>query len=647
MKTNTTATTIAFQLIHISIYVFAGMALPGCATKDYSLYQAVYDRENDKAAKLIAEGANLETVVNKDGWTALLLAVNRDDYSLTEQLLQAGAKVNVQLKNGNTPLHLAAEHDNDAIIKLLLQHKAKIDILSNEAGATPLYHAACRGKERAVKALLEAGANYKALYKGWTPTNVAAYNGYWKVVEILHRYGSEYTIYVHAAMNNLEEVREAIDSGEALSKRGPYGRTPLDFAVKNECFKVADFLIENGADVRQKNDGGFSVIFIAAEDGKTEMVKFLLGQGVDINEISTDGQSPLYVAARNGHAATVKYLIEQGADTEIGYGEWTLLSASANNGHVEVVKFLLESGRVQIDAATKDGETALYKASRKGHADVVKLLLNVGANTEMGYKGWTTLQVSAKNGYLEVVKVLLDSGRVQVDAIQDGETALYKASLMGHADVIKLLLDAGADPQKGYKGWTSLHAAVNREHIDAAEILLDYGASLNAKIPSTGETPIDIAKKRNNSKMLTLLVDDYGRKALKKARKHVDIGDQVATIRILDDTVNYYDGKISEQENAIAKLEKRLQELTYVSPLNQVLQGIAMSSSNYGVYGQTVSNQMGINDARSQLPEDIKKEKQLQSVYKELKNKYAVKLNCLKSNSNIAECFTDIARDAE
>jgi ankyrin repeat protein len=641
MKTYKSVTTIAFQLLVLSIYVFAIIALPGCGTKNYSLYQAIYDRQNDKAEKLIAEGADLETVVNENGWTALLLAVNRDDYGLTEQLLQAGAKANVQLKNGNTPLHLAAMHDNDKIIKLLLQHKAKINMFNNEKGATPLYNAAYKGNENAVEALLEAGADYEITYNGWSPINVAAYYGHRKVVEILHRYGSEYTIYVHAAQNDLEELKQAMRSGEDLLKKGPHGMTTLNFAIKNECFEAADFLIKNGADVLQKNDGGFSVIFTAAEDGKTEMVKFLLERGVGVNEKSTDGQSPLYCAARNGHAATVKYLIEQGADVEIGYEEWRPLSASAKNGYAEVVKALLESGRVQIDAATKGGETALYKASRYGHSDVVKLLLDAGADAELGYGEWRPLSVSASEGHAEVVKALLGSGgRVQIDAAtKDGETALYKAALKGHADVIKLLLNAGADPRKGYKGWTSLHAAVDEGHVEAAEVLLDYGASLDAKLPSSGETPLDIARKRNNSKMITLLADDYGRKALKKAGRKVGTGDKDTVVGILVDAVKYYDYKISEQEKAIAKLEKRLQELNYASPLNQALQGMAMSSGSYGVYGQTVSNQMGINDARRQLPKDIEKEKRLQNIYKDLRVKYASKLNCLKTNSNISACL--------
>ena len=574
MKTYKSVTTNAFQLLVLSIYVFAVITLPGCATKNYSLYQAIYDRQNDKAEKLITEGANLETVVNEDGWTALLLAVDRGDYNLTEQLLQAGAKVNVQLKNGNTPLHLAAIHDNDKIIKLLLQHKAKINIFSNEKGATPLYNAAYRGNEHAVEALLEAGADYNITYNEWSPINAAAYHGQKKVVEILHRYGSEYTIYVYAALNDLEELKQAKRSGEDLFKRGPYGMTTLNFAVKNGCIEAADFLIKNGADVLQKNDGGFSVIHTAAENGKTEMVKLLLERGVGVNELSTDGQSPLYFAARNGHADTVRYFIEQGADVEIGYNEWRPLSVSASNGHTEVVKALLDSGRVQVDAATKDGETALYKASLKGHADV-----------------------------------------------------------------IKLLLDAGADPQKGYKGWTSLHAAVDEGHVEAAEVLLDYGASLDAKLPSSGETPLDIALKKNNSKMITLLSDDYGRKALKKAEKHVGTGDKDTVVGILTDAVNYYDGKINEQEKDIAKLEKRLQELNYGSSVNQALQGMALSSRSYGVYGQTVSNQMGINDARSQIPKDIEKEKRLQNIYKDLRVKYTSKLNCLKTNSDISACL--------
>jgi hypothetical protein len=117
-------------------------------------------------------------------------------------------------------------------------------------------------------------------------------------------------------------------------------------------------------------------------------------------------------------------------------------------------------------------------------------------------------------------------------------------------------------------------------------------------------------------------------------------------VRILTDAVNYYNGKLNEQQNAVAKLEKRFQKLDEGTFWNQFIQGIAMSSSNYGVYGQTVSNQMGINDARTQLPKDIEKGKQLQNIYKKLKDKYTVKLNCLKKN-NPAECFSDIVADAE
>ena len=53
---------------------------------------------------------------------------------------------------------------------------------------------------------------------------------------------------------------------------------------------------------------------------------------------------------------------------------------AAQHGHSEVVDVLLESPTTDMDAQTRNGDTALHLAAKKGHANVVDLLLKAGAN---------------------------------------------------------------------------------------------------------------------------------------------------------------------------------------------------------------------------------------------------------------------------
>lgn len=68
---------------------------------------------------------------NRSGFTALHLAVIKQDRRLVEILLNLGADLNVQNKLGETPLALAILTNNIDIVKILLKHDAIIDFDNN------------------------------------------------------------------------------------------------------------------------------------------------------------------------------------------------------------------------------------------------------------------------------------------------------------------------------------------------------------------------------------------------------------------------------------------------------------------------------------------------------------------------------------
>lgn len=71
----------------------------------------------------------------------------------------------------------------------------------------------------------------------------------------------------------------------------------------------------------------------------------LLEEGADVDQRNVMGESPLIRAAHNGHLHTVRFLLERGADVNaVDIGDNTALHWASMRGHVEICKVLLEAG---------------------------------------------------------------------------------------------------------------------------------------------------------------------------------------------------------------------------------------------------------------------------------------------------------------
>jgi len=116
----------------------------------------------------------------------------------------------------------------------------------------------------------------------------------------------------------------------------------------------------------------------AAKEGRKEDVARLLEQGADVMERDADGATALMRASENGHVEVVKHLVERGGDAVIKATDedgGTALMLASQNGHVEVVKHLVErGGDAVIKATDRSGMRALQFAKIAGHRHVVNFL---------------------------------------------------------------------------------------------------------------------------------------------------------------------------------------------------------------------------------------------------------------------------------
>ncbi len=67
-------------------------------------------------------------------------------------------------------------------------------------------------------------------------------------------------------------------------------------------------LIQDGANVNQSDDIGYTPLHAAAENGRIENVKILLQFGANANAKTTDGTTALDLARYHGHAELVSLL---------------------------------------------------------------------------------------------------------------------------------------------------------------------------------------------------------------------------------------------------------------------------------------------------------------------------------------------------
>jgi ankyrin repeat protein len=199
-----------------------------------------------------------------------------------------------------------------------------------------------------------------------------------------------------AAMGNIDQLTELLQTHTWSRIRGDRGQTPLHEASKNGHVEAVRLLFElcSGIEMVRDNDR-LSPLHYAAESGYLDVVSLLLSFGVEVNTKSRFQTTALHVASRNGHLGVVEVLIEHGADiNQIDNKKRTALHKACLKGHRDVAAYLIRHG-AEVDAKTSSGQTALCKALKGRHAATVQLLLEKGAKIKERDKEHGSLLIRA------------------------------------------------------------------------------------------------------------------------------------------------------------------------------------------------------------------------------------------------------------
>jgi uncharacterized protein len=384
-----------------------------------------------------------------DGMTALHWAAHRGDVAAAVQLIKGGAALESTTRVGDyTPLHVASKEGHGGVVKALLDAGANAKAVTTSK-TTALHLAAGAGSVEAVTALLDRGADVNAAEAAWgqTPLIFAAANNRVAAIRLLISRGAKVDLATRvidlptqdavdrAAERRrdavLDEFRKSLPEGERAAWRPTPGQVQEAMRAAREVQESPGRIDSGAQDTDYQQTPGEAVAGYSASVGT---------QG---------GLTALLHAARQGHRDAVFALLDGGADINKGSGDRTspLLIATLN-GHFDLALEMLKRG-ADPNLASDNGVVPLFAAINlqwaprarypqprahdqqvATHLDVMKALLEAGSdpNARVLRHPWFT------------------SFNFCCAENMAGATAFWRAAYGTDADAMKLLISYGADP---------------------------------------------------------------------------------------------------------------------------------------------------------------------------------------------------------
>ncbi len=431
-----------------------------------ALHIAVRDNLKDSGELLLVRGADL-FANNAEGISPLYLAAYAQA-GFPEWFLNT-VSMEARDGQGNSILHYIANYRRNNLIPLIIQKGINVEI-KNATGETPLFSAVKGDSPSTVQTLIDNGADPLARDAlGNTALHAAVR---WNV---------------KGAIDSLLQAK--ID----INARNMSGKTALHEAVRLGIADIEIVLENFGADVDARDSQGNSPLHEAIQAGQIASIERLLNQGSNPSMRNSRGDTPLHIAVGMGRQDICTLLLAKAASIHSknanGVSPFTL-AIIANQGLATV---LLTKDR--IFQSDDNGNSPLHLLIlEKASVDLIKKVAKLGIRvSDQDAQGKTAIRLAVEKNLLEQTQALSAIGSNFFTLAEDGQSAL---SLVLKKDLnwLKALFLEGKIKAKDELGNTALHYAAYLGNEAQISYLLDAGAEKNARNVS-GETPADLARR--------------------------------------------------------------------------------------------------------------------------------------------------------
>lgn len=452
----------------------------------------------------------------------LFRAISDGDSSQVEQLLQQGVSANCQYFNNITALGYAACKGRLGIVQVLVKHGAKVNTIIPLflLPRTALGIAVTQKNLELTKFLISKGADIevempKDGFFGFGSPDKLYYSAVTQAVMANNAEALSYLVSFKPEINRPSFGMEGF---------GSFGKTPLMIAANYDYEAIALILLRAGAKV---NEPGFisdprgalsSPLMEAARSGNTRLADTLINRGADVNAQDVFQTTALIAAGSRSDTRMAELLLNRGANLNaVTTAGFNCLLASIGL-HRDYIITMLSNRAASVDqiyqikgilAARQNWKKpdSLVSVSELDfsiiESDLERLLLGKDKATErVAEYNRAGLIVQHHIQNLEFTRYILGKGINVQQKTSTNQTAIQLAQKLNMWQTMEVLLDAGADEASVPPVFLMKMAIDTRNTIKLDNYLKTYKANLK------GTEPCDLVFRalcRNNTSALRLL----------------------------------------------------------------------------------------------------------------------------------------------
>ena len=436
---------------------------------------------NDNMYKSLIVKKNVSST-DSEGNTPLIIALKRNaDFSKVEYIASLGSDINARNRDGESALFIAVKKNNRNAGELLLSRGADF-FSANNKNVSPLRFA-LESKNGSRQWVLNSDTI--ALVDG-SGNTVLHYAAEWKLPE--------------------ETLDFLIQKGCDVNAKNGNGETPVFSSAKSDNPSTIMTLAKNGAKIQERDNLGSSALHVAVRWDALSAAEQLANLGIDINAQNIAGKTPLDEAAVEGSISMASFLIARGANpNSFDTSGCTALSGAVRANNYEMVKLLLSSNaNPQIQDI--NGRTPYHDAVALGDKKIIAELRKAGANPLIRDKDGMTPFALTFPKEKSLMYAVLGKDKMLTDS--DGNTPVHIAVQSRAADSVINSLVANGYPfdTRNTAGYTPLSLAVASGQKDKASLLLKKGANPFIEINSEGDNAVSLAFKEKSGELLGYIV---------------------------------------------------------------------------------------------------------------------------------------------
>ena len=262
-------------------------------------------------------------------------------------------------------------------------------------------------------------------------------------------------------LNNSEVINKLLlQENIKINIKGEDGLASLGYLIVNsdsneETNKIAEALINKGADVNATNNINEPLILLSVKNKQTEILKLLIDNGADINAKSNLGETAIHYAEGD----TIKILVENNADINIKDNKGN--SVIHKLYFIDDIKYMISLG-LDINEKNNKGETILFNACTKTNCNDARIekLIEIGANPNTkNSEELSIAHLALKTKSFKTLKLLVANDADTISPDKTGKTPLHYLAISlqdvnfnNDVDVQKiyesaaLLFSSGSDP---------------------------------------------------------------------------------------------------------------------------------------------------------------------------------------------------------